>query len=87
MKNNPNSGIDITYLAESFAEQGIDAGIFEELDYSKIPNAENINAKISEIDFKEIINNLTSYALDSYDELINYLKGKVDNRYAKLFNC
>lgn len=45
MKNNPNSGIDITYLAESFAEQGIDAGIFEELDYSKIPNAENINAK------------------------------------------
>ena len=45
MKNNPNSEIDITYLAESFAEQGIDSGIFEELDYSKIPNAENINAK------------------------------------------
>lgn len=45
MKNNPNSGIDITYLAESFAEQGIDAGIFEELDYSKIPNAENLNDK------------------------------------------
>ena len=34
MKNNPNSQIDITYLAESFAEQGIEAGIFEELDYS-----------------------------------------------------
>lgn len=45
MKNNPNSGIDITYLAESFAEQGIEAGIFEELDYSKIPNAENLNDK------------------------------------------
>ena len=45
MKNNPNSEIDITYLAESYAEQGIEAGIFEELDYSKIPNAENINDK------------------------------------------
>ncbi|WP_294387382.1 ABC transporter substrate-binding protein [uncultured Clostridium sp.] len=45
MKNNPNSQIDITYLAESFAEQGIEAGIFEELDYSKIPNAEKLNSK------------------------------------------
>lgn len=45
MKNNPNSNIDITYLAESFAEQGIEEGIFEELDYSKIPNANNINEK------------------------------------------
>lgn len=45
MKNNPNSEIDITYLAEAYAEQGIEAGIFEELDYSKIPNAENINDK------------------------------------------
>lgn len=45
MKNNPNSNIDITYLAESFAEQGVEAGIFEKLDYSKIPNAKNINEK------------------------------------------
>ncbi len=45
MKNNPNSNIDITYLAESFAEQGIEAGIFEKIDYSKIPNAKNINEK------------------------------------------
>jgi putative spermidine/putrescine transport system substrate-binding protein len=45
MKNNPNSNIDITYLAESFAEQGIEAGIFEKIDYSKIPNAENMNEK------------------------------------------
>lgn len=45
MKNNPNTNIDITYLAESFAEQGIEAGIFEELDYSKIPNAEKLNDK------------------------------------------
>lgn len=45
MKNNPNTNIDITYLAESFAEQGIEAGIFEELDYSKIPNAQKLNEK------------------------------------------
>lgn len=45
MKNNPNSNIDITYLAESFAEQGIEAGIFEKIDYSKVPNAKNINEK------------------------------------------
>lgn len=45
MKNNPNSQIDVTYLAESFAEQGIEAGVFEELDYSKIPNAEKLNSK------------------------------------------
>ncbi|MGX4601169.1 ABC transporter substrate-binding protein [Faecalimicrobium sp. JNUCC 81] len=45
MKNNPNSNIDITYLAESFAEQGIEAGIFEKIDYSKIPNSKSINEK------------------------------------------
>lgn len=45
MKNNPNSQIDLTYLAESFAEQGIEAGIFEKIDYSKIQNANNMNEK------------------------------------------
>ena len=45
MQNNHNSNIDITYLAESFAQQGIDGGIFEELDYSKIPNATDLNDK------------------------------------------
>lgn len=44
LKNNPNSNVDIMYLAESFAQQGIDAGLFEKLDYSKIPNAKNVNA-------------------------------------------
>ena len=48
--------------------------------------AENINSKISEIKFKEIVEEPKSYALDSYKELINFLKRKVDNRYAKLFN-
>lgn len=45
MTNNPNSNIDITYLAESFAQKGVDAGIFEKLDYSKIPNAQQLNDK------------------------------------------
>ena len=45
IKNNPNSQIDITYLAESFAEQGVEAGIFDKLDYSKIPNASEMNEK------------------------------------------
>lgn len=49
--------------------------------------AENINSKINEIEFKEIIQEPKSYALDSYTELINFLKRKADNRYAKLFNC
>lgn len=45
LKNNPNSQIDIIYLAEEFAQQGIENGLFEEIDYSKIPNAEKINEK------------------------------------------
>lgn len=49
--------------------------------------AENINSKVDEINFKEIIEEPKKYALDSYDELINFLKRKVDNRYVKLFNC
>ena len=49
MKNNPNSEVDITYLAESFSEQGVEAGVFEKLDYSKIPNANNLNEKAQTI--------------------------------------
>lgn len=49
--------------------------------------SENINSKINEIHYKDIIFEYESYALDSYDELISYLKRKVDNKYAKLFNC
>lgn len=45
LKNNPNSEIDIIYLAEEFAQQGIDNGLFEEIDYSKIPNANKVNEK------------------------------------------
>lgn len=49
--------------------------------------SENINSKINEIDFKEIIEKPTEYSLDSCEEFINFLKRKVDNHYAKLFNC
>lgn len=45
LENNPNSNVDLIYLAESFAEQGIEADLFEKVDYSKIPNAENLNDK------------------------------------------
>lgn len=47
LKNNKNSNVDIIYLAESFAEQGSAAGIFEELDVSKLENAKDLteNAK------------------------------------------
>ena len=45
LQNNPNSNIDLMYLAESFAEQGIEKGLFEEIDYSKIPNAQVLNEK------------------------------------------
>ena len=49
--------------------------------------SENINSKINEIHYKDIIFESESYELDSYVELISYLKRKVDNKYAKLFNC
>jgi putative spermidine/putrescine transport system substrate-binding protein len=42
LKNNPKSTVDLIYLAESYAAQGIEAGLFEKIDYSKIPNSENI---------------------------------------------
>ena len=45
LQNNPNSEVDLVYLAESFAEQGIEGGLFEEIDYSKIPNSEKLNEK------------------------------------------
>lgn len=45
MMNNPNSNIDITYLAESFAQQGIEKDLFEKLDYTKIPSSKDINDK------------------------------------------
>lgn len=45
LQNNPNSNVDLIYLAESFAEQGIEKNLFEKIDYSKVPNAKNLNEK------------------------------------------
>ncbi|ARO14668.1 extracellular solute-binding protein family 1 [Ketogulonicigenium robustum] len=35
-------GIDIIYLTDSFSQQGIEQGLFQPIDASKIPNLENI---------------------------------------------
>jgi putative spermidine/putrescine transport system substrate-binding protein len=45
LKSNPNSNIDIIYLSEAFAQEGIESELFEKLDYSKIPNSENLDKK------------------------------------------
>lgn len=45
LKNNPNSNVDIMYLAESYSAQGIKDGLFEKIDYSKIPNAQKVISK------------------------------------------
>lgn len=45
LQNNPNSNVDLVYLAESYAEQGIEGDLFEKVDYSKIPNAQDLNEK------------------------------------------
>lgn len=42
LKNNPNSTVDVMYLAESFAQQGIEDGLFAKIDYSKVPNAKKV---------------------------------------------
>ena len=40
LANNPNAAVDIMELSQSAAANGYDAGLFEKIDYSKIPNAE-----------------------------------------------
>lgn len=45
LKNNPNSEVDLMYLAESFSEDGAEQGLFDKLDYSKISNSEKLNSK------------------------------------------
>lgn len=39
LKKDPNSDVDVIYLAQQYAQRGWDDGLFEKLDYSKIPNA------------------------------------------------
>ena len=45
LKNDPNTDVDVIYLAQQYAQQGVDAGLFEEIDYSRIPNAEYLLEK------------------------------------------
>ncbi|GAA0176643.1 ABC transporter substrate-binding protein [Clostridium sediminicola] len=45
LKTNPDSNIDIIYLAEAFAQEGIEAGLFEKVDYSQVANAEKLDEK------------------------------------------
>lgn len=45
LKNNPNSEIDLMYLAESFSAQGIEQQLFDKVDYSKISNSSKVNSK------------------------------------------
>lgn len=40
VKNDPNTDVDVIYLAQQYAQQGVDAGLFEEMDYTKIPNSQ-----------------------------------------------
>ena len=42
VQNNPNSGIDVIVLSQQAANQGYEQGLFEEIDYSRVPNAENL---------------------------------------------
>ena len=46
IKSNPNTDVDVIFLAQSFAQEGWDDGVFEKLDYSKIPNSEFLNDKV-----------------------------------------
>jgi putative spermidine/putrescine transport system substrate-binding protein len=43
VSNNPNTEVDIIYLAQSAAQDGFKSGLFEKVDYAKIPNAAFIN--------------------------------------------
>lgn len=49
IKNNPNSEVDIVYLAESFSESAIADGLFDKVDYSKISNASKLNSKAKSV--------------------------------------
>lgn len=42
LKNNPNSRVDVMYLAEAYSQKGIEEGLFEKIDYSKVPNAKKV---------------------------------------------
>lgn len=45
LKNNPKADVDVIYLSQQFAQQGVDEGLFQEIDYSRIPNAADLLSK------------------------------------------
>ncbi len=47
--SDPNSKVDIIDLSQSKAAEGYEAGIFEQIDYSKIPNAKDLIPAASEL--------------------------------------
>lgn len=49
IRSNPNNNVDLIYLAQAFAQEGFDEGLFEKIDYSKIPNASQLNEKAKEL--------------------------------------
>ncbi|MDO4926756.1 MAG: ABC transporter substrate-binding protein [Turicibacter sp.] len=54
LANNPNAGVDIVELSQSAAANGYEAGLFESIDYSKVPNAASLiepAAKLAEDGF------------------------------------
>lgn len=42
LKNNPNSTVDVMYLAEAYSQKGIEDGLFDKIDYSKVPNSKKM---------------------------------------------
>lgn len=42
LKNDPNSDVDVIYLSQQFAQQGMEQGLFKELNYARIPNAADL---------------------------------------------
>ena len=42
LKSNPNSNVDVIELSQSNAADGVEEGLFEKIDSSKVPNMENL---------------------------------------------
>ncbi|MEF2890451.1 MAG: ABC transporter substrate-binding protein [Turicibacter sanguinis] len=49
LANNPNSEVDIIELSQSAAANGYEAGLFEQIDYSKISNASSLIEPAAEL--------------------------------------
>ncbi len=45
LKNDPNTDVDVIYLSQQYAQDGFSAGLFDEFDYSQVPNADFVLEK------------------------------------------